>query len=227
MIQSWRGLRAVVVGAQGGVGQAITRELMQRGAAIAAMVRRPYPDPPPRLEVVLSPLSDPEAVRAACAEVARGPVDALFVASGAYAGGTPIEATPPDVFEHLLWTNARLPFYLLQGLLGPLRQAHGHAVLIGALAAEDPRAGQAAYAAAKSALHSMVRSAARELQGSGATVNALLPSVIDSQENRQAMPGRDPSQWVSPQGLAALAISLAEPWAKDLQGALIPVRGGL
>ncbi len=227
MTHSWHGLRAVVVGAQGGVGRAITEELLERGASTAAMVRRPYPDPPPGLEVVLSPLSDPAEVRAACAEAARGPVDALFIASGAYAGGTPIEATPPDVFEHLLWTNARLPFYLLQGLLGPLRQARGRAVVIGALAAEEPRAGQAAYAAAKSALHSMVRSAARELQGSGATVNALLPSVIDSPANRQAMPGRDPSQWVSPDRLAALALALAEPWAGDLQGALIPVRGDL
>lgn len=227
MSETWQGRRAVVVGAQGGVGQAICRALGERGATIVAMVRRPYPDPPAGLEVLLSPLSDPQAVLRACREAARDPIDALFIASGAYAGGTPIEATSPEVFEQLLWTNARLPFYLLQGLLGPLRDAKGRAVLIGALAAEEPRAGQAAYAASKSALHSMVRSAARELQGSGATINALLPSVIDSPENRRAMPQRDASQWVTPERLAELALSLAAPCCADLQGTLIPVRGGL
>ncbi len=219
--------RAVVVGAQGGVGQAICDALRRRGASIVAVVRRPYPDIPAGLEVVLSPLDSPQAVLAACAAAARGAVDALFVASGAYAGGTAIEDTPAETFDHLMWTNAGLPFYVLKGLIGPLRSSRGHAVLIGALAAAEPRSGQAAYAASKAALHSMVRSAGRELQGSGATVNALLPSVIDSTGNRRAMPQRDPSQWVSPLRLAELALSLAEPAALDLQGALIPVRGGL
>ncbi len=227
MSESWHGRRAVVVGAQGGVGKVISQKLRQRGAHVVAMVRKPYTDPAADLEVVLSPLSDQASVLEACRQVARGPVDALFVASGAYAGGTAIEATPADVFEHLLWTNARLPYYLLQGLVGPLREQKGRAVLIGALAAEEPRAGQAAYAMAKAALHSMVRSAGRELQGSGATINALLPSVIDSPENRQAMPKTDPSLWVSPGRLAELALTLADPAARDLQGALIPVRGRL
>jgi NAD(P)-dependent dehydrogenase (short-subunit alcohol dehydrogenase family) len=225
--ESWHGRRAVVVGAQGGVGSLITQKLRERGAHVVAMVRKAYTDPAKDLQVVLSPLADQPSVAEACRQVARGPVDALFVASGAYAGGSSIEATPPDVFERLLWTNARLPYYLLQGLLGPLRDRKGRAVLIGALAAEDPRAGQAAYAMSKAALHSMVRSAARELQGSGATINALLPSVIDGPENRDAMPRTDPALWVSPERLADLSLSLAEASASDLQGALIPVRGGL
>ncbi len=227
MSESWSGLRAVVVGAQGTVGGAITRALRESGARVATMVRKPYVDPVPGLEVIVSPLADPLQVREACRQAAQGPVDALFIASGAYAGGKVIDATPPDVFEHLLWTNARLPFYLLQGLLGPLRERKGRAVLIGALAAEEPRSGQAAYAMAKSALHSMVRSAARELQGSGAAINALMPSVIDTPANRLAMPQADPALWVSPARLAELALSLAAPSATGLQGALIPVRGGL
>lgn len=226
-MDSWGTRRAVVVGAQGGVGQAICDGLRRRGASIVAVVRRPYSVIPSGCEVVLSPLDSPQAVLAACAAAALGAVDALFVASGAYAGGTAIEDTEAETFERLMWTNAGLPFYVLKGLLGPLRNARGHAVLIGALAAEEPRSGQAAYAASKSALHSMVRSAGRELQGSGATVNALLPSVIDGAENRRAMPQRDPAQWVSPVRLAELALSLAEPAALDLQGALIPVRAGL
>jgi len=227
MVEAWRDRRAIVVGAQGGVGQAIAAALLRQGAQVVAMVRRPYDKEPQGAQVVVSPLSGPAEVREACREAARGPVHGLFVASGAYAGGPPIEATPADVFEQLLWSNARLPFYLLQELLGPLRRAQGRAVLIGALAAEEPRAGQAAYALSKAALHSMVRSAGRELQGTGATVNALLPSVIDSAANRQAMPDRDPGQWVRPERLAELALALGEPWARDLQGALIPVRGGL
>ncbi len=227
MKDTWQGRRAVVVGAQGSVGQAICDALAQRGARIVAMVRRPYAETPAApAEVVLSPLGDPDAVLAACREAARGPVDALFVASGAYAGGA-TAATPSETYLRLMWTNAGLPFFLLQGLLDPLQAAGGKAVLLGALAAEEPRAGQAAYAASKSALHSIVRSAARELQGTGARVNALLPAVIDSAENRRAMPQRDPTQWVSPKRLAELALALAGPLADDLQGALIPVRGAL
>ena len=220
----WSERRAVVLGAQGSLGQAIVAALAAREARVCVVVRRTWTAEPQPAEVVLSDLSRPTAVTDACRRAAEGPVDALFVASGAFAGGRNLAETSPEVFEGLVWANLRLPFYAMRELLGPLRAARGRAVLIGALAATDPRAGQAAYAATKAALHSMVQAAARELEGSGAAVNALLPTVIDTPANRRAMPGRDPSEWIPPAHLAEIALRVAEPGAAVPNGALMPVR---
>jgi len=84
-----------------------------------------------------------------------------------------------------------------------------------------------AYAASKQAVHKLTESLAAELAGSDCTVNAVLPSIIDTPANRADMPDADFAQWVKPEALARVIRFLAGPDARSLSGALIPVsRGG-
>jgi NAD(P)-dependent dehydrogenase (short-subunit alcohol dehydrogenase family) len=87
--------------------------------------------------------------------------------------------------------------------------------------------GMGAYAASKSGVHRLTEALAEELADSGVTVNAILPSIIDTPTNRKDMPDADFSQWVKPQAIADVILFLASPAARAVTGALIPVtRGG-
>ena len=82
-----------------------------------------------------------------------------------------------------------------------------------------------AYAASKSAVHRLTESLAEELKLKGVTVNAVLPSIIDTPANRADMPKADFDRWVAPAELAAVILFLASDEASAVTGALIPVSG--
>jgi NAD(P)-dependent dehydrogenase (short-subunit alcohol dehydrogenase family) len=82
-----------------------------------------------------------------------------------------------------------------------------------------------AYAASKAGVHSLTQALAEELKGDGVTVNAVLPSIIDTPTNRADMPKADFASWVRPAELAAVMLFLASEEASALTGALIPVTG--
>ena len=102
----------------------------------------------------------------------------------------------------------------------------GRIVNIGAGAALKADAGMGAYAASKSAVHRLTESLAAELSGEDVTVNAVLPSIIDTPTNRADMPTADFGKWVQPQAIADVILFLTSPAARSVTGALIPVTRG-
>ena len=82
-----------------------------------------------------------------------------------------------------------------------------------------------AYAASKAGVHSLTQALAEELKGDGVTVNAVLPSIIDTPTNRADMPKADFATWVRPDELAAVMLFLASEEASAVTGALLPVTG--
>jgi NAD(P)-dependent dehydrogenase (short-subunit alcohol dehydrogenase family) len=113
--------------------------------------------------------------------------------------------------------KAALPYLLESGA--------GRIINVGAQSALHAASGFGPYAAAKSAVHRMTESLADELKLRGVTVNAVLPSIIDTPMNRRDMPKADFSRWVAPADLAAVMLFLASDEAKAVTGALIPVSG--
>lgn len=105
------------------------------------------------------------------------------------------------------------------------RSAAGRIVNVGSAAALKAGLGMGAYAAAKSAVHSLTQALAEELKGDNVTVNAVLPSIIDTPTNRVDMPNADVSSWVAPADLAAVMLFLASEAATAITGALVPVTG--
>jgi NAD(P)-dependent dehydrogenase (short-subunit alcohol dehydrogenase family) len=122
--------------------------------------------------------------------------------------------------------NLKTALFACQGALPYLTESgSGRIVNVGAQSALHPGSGFGAYAASKSAVHRLTESLADELKLRGVTVNAVLPSTIDTPANRRDMPKADFDRWVKPADLAAVMLFLASDEAKVVTGALIPVSG--
>jgi NAD(P)-dependent dehydrogenase (short-subunit alcohol dehydrogenase family) len=106
-----------------------------------------------------------------------------------------------------------------------LSSRSGRIINVGALAALKAGAGMGAYTASKAGVHRLTESLAAELKDQRITVNAILPSIIDTPANRADMPKADFSTWVTTESLAGVILFLASEQAKDITGALLPVKG--
>jgi len=106
-----------------------------------------------------------------------------------------------------------------------LKQKHGAIVNVASKAALDHGAGAAAYAASKAAALALMDSLAAEVKGTGVRVNTILPSIIDTEANRKAMPGADFAKWPKPQEIARVILFLCSDDAKVIHGAAVPVYG--
>jgi NAD(P)-dependent dehydrogenase (short-subunit alcohol dehydrogenase family) len=156
----------------------------------------------------------------------RGPIDILVNAVGGYAGGTPLWDLDPRVFEQMLALNLRSGYVLARALVpSMIKRGSGAIVNVASRAAVDHAAGAAAYAASKAAAVAMMDSLAAELKGTGVRANSVLPSIIDTEANRRAMPGADFSKWPKPEEIAKVILFLCSNEAKLINGAAIPVYG--
>jgi len=157
---------------------------------------------------------------------AHSRLDVLVNAIGGYAGGTPLWLTSPEVFDRMLALNLRAGFVLSRAVVPVmLKQGSGSIVNVSAKAALDHAAGAAAYAASKAASLAMTDCLAADLKGTGVRVNSILPSIIDTEANRQAMPGADFSKWPKPEQIADVILFLSGDGAALIHGAAIPVYG--
>lgn len=218
---------AVVGGGGGALGRAVSERLLLDGWPVVVAARHePRPAIPGALFVACD-LSDPGAVEALGARVrAEGEWAAVVNTSGGYAGDLGHAVTEDD-------RAARLEL----NLLGPWRLAAagarameaqgggGRIVNVLGRAAVEVAAGQAVYQVAKAALLRLTQVMAVELRDSGITVNAVLPSIMDTPSNRRDMPDADHSLWVPTARVAAAVAWLLSPDADQVSGAAVPVYG--
>jgi NAD(P)-dependent dehydrogenase (short-subunit alcohol dehydrogenase family) len=153
-------------------------------------------------------------------------LDILVNAVGAYAGGTPLWEVDSAVFDRMLALNLRSS-YVLARVVVPvmLKQGHGAILIVASRSAFDHAAGAAAYAASKAAAVAMIDSLAADLRGTNVRANSILPSIIDTEANRKAMPGADYSKWPKPEDIARVILFLCSDDAKLVHGAAVPVYG--
>lgn len=199
----------LLAGATGQLGQALARQLHQRGARLGIAVRKPYEVdsvakalPRERVLVGCVPPQDGEAAAgfAKGTKDAFGPIDAFFCTAGAFRHG-PVGRDPAPELADLLEANLLTPRNLARAVVSPmLRRRTGSMVFVGAAAVGGPGGeGMVNYLASKAALHEWVRALAVEVKHQGVRIAAVLPTVIDTPANRAAMPDADPSQWQSVQ----------------------------
>jgi NAD(P)-dependent dehydrogenase (short-subunit alcohol dehydrogenase family) len=106
-----------------------------------------------------------------------------------------------------------------------LKQRAGAILNVASRSALDHAAGAAAYAASKAAAVAMIDSLAADLRGTGVRANSILPSIIDTEANRKAMPGANYANWPKPEDIARVIIFLCSDDAKLVHGAAVPVYG--
>ncbi|MGD9980739.1 MAG: SDR family NAD(P)-dependent oxidoreductase [Hyphomonadaceae bacterium] len=170
-------------------------------------------------------LTNAEAAAAAinAARDAGGAIHALFNIAGGFAWSK-VENADAGLWDAMYAMNTKTALNASRAALPHLIAAKGAIVNVGAFGALKAGAGFGPYAASKQGVHKLTEALAEELKGK-VRVNAVLPSILDTAQNRRDMPKADFSTWVQPNALATVMLFLASDDARDITGALIPVTG--
>jgi len=226
----------LVTGGTGALGTAVLRELLGSGARVVSTWIAPERrdrvseelGSQELLELVEADLTTDDGPRAAVeAAVSGPPLAALVNLVGGFAAGGRAHEAPPDEIERMLELNLMTAYRATRAALpAMLQQGGGSIVCVGAKAALEPFSGAAGYIASKAAVIAFVRALAAEYRDDGIRANAVLPSVIDTPANREAMPDADQSKWVPPVEIARVIRFLCSPDSTPTSGAAIPVYGG-
>ena len=228
---------AIVAGGTGGLGRAVSLAFLEEGAKVVVTYRNQKEFETLRsaagangssLEGRSADVTDETAVRQLIDDVLAkyGRVDALVNTVGGYVGGVNLWETDPKLFDQMLTLNLRSGYVLARAVVpAMLKQKRGAIVNIAAKAAVDHAAGAAAYAASKAGAVAMMDSLAAEVKGTGVRVNSILPSIIDTEINRKAIPRADFAKWPKPEDIARVILFLCSDEAKVIHGASMPVYG--
>jgi NAD(P)-dependent dehydrogenase (short-subunit alcohol dehydrogenase family) len=218
----------VITGAFGALGRAVAEAAAVSGARLALIDHAADgPAPEGALKLGGVDLTDAEQAGAAIDAAADrlSGIDALINIAGGFAWET-VGGGSSETWYGLYRLNVLTATNASRAAIPHLkRSAGGRIVNVGANAALKVAMGMGAYAASKAGVHALTQSLAEELKGDRVTVNAVLPSIIDTPANRKDMPDADPALWVAPADLAAVMLFLASPEARAVTGALIPVTG--
>jgi NAD(P)-dependent dehydrogenase (short-subunit alcohol dehydrogenase family) len=218
----------VVTGALGALGKVVVEEALSRGAHVAGVdhAASQLAATPNRLELGGVDLTDAAAAKQAIdAAVAHfGRMDVLINIAGGFAYETVAEGDPAT-WPRLYALNVMTAVNACRAAIPHLTASSSARIInIGAISALQANTGMGPYAASKAGVHRLTEALAAEHKGK-ITVNAVLPSIIDTAANRASMPNADISKWVTPKELADVILFLASDAASAITGALLPVTG--
>ena len=237
MNQRFSGAVSLVTGGTGGLGRAVSLAFLEEGARVAVTYRdQGEMDELKRLSGGNSAslagyrldVTDEGALGQLVEQTVNqfGHLDALANTIGAYAGGAKLWEAESGSFDRMLTLNLRSGHAILRAVVpAMLKQGRGAIVNVSSRAAVDHAGGAAGYVASKAAAVAMIDSLAADLKGTGVRVNTILPSIIDTEANRKAMPNADFAQWPKPEDIARVILFLCSDDARLIHGASVPVYG--
>jgi NAD(P)-dependent dehydrogenase (short-subunit alcohol dehydrogenase family) len=224
------GKTCLVTGAAGNLGRAVAQAFAAEGASLILMdhaeehLRSAYGSEGSGRRFALADLRDAQSVARAIPVGTR--IDILCNIAGGFRMGQPVHETSDETWDLMLGLNARSVLNCARAVVpGMLAAGGGKIINVGAIAALSGKANMAAYIASKSAVIRLTESMSAELRDKGINVNCVLPSIIDTPQNRADMPKADPRRWVAPEALAEVVLFLASDSARAIHGAAIPVSG--
>jgi NAD(P)-dependent dehydrogenase (short-subunit alcohol dehydrogenase family) len=219
--------RIAVTGGFGALGAATVRAALDAGARVVAIDRADPPAAGLGQAVCIGgvDLADTDGAKDAidAAAEALGGLDALVNIAGTFRYETLAEGSI-DTWDLLYRINLRTAVAASHAALKHLHSG-GRIVNIGAASALKAGAGVGAYTASKAGVMRFTEALAEELKSRDITVNAVLPSILDTLPNRRDMPDAKFERWVQPQQLAGIIMFLLGEQAAAITGALIPVTG--
>jgi NAD(P)-dependent dehydrogenase (short-subunit alcohol dehydrogenase family) len=232
---TFSGEHVLIAGGTGALGRAVVRAFLDEGASILVTYRKQEELERLRQEAgadagridsrlldVTNQAAVAEMISDTIAKHAR--LDAMVNTVGGYAAGSTLWEMDPGVLDQMLRLNLCSGYVLSRAIVPVmLKQGHGAIVNVAARAAIDHAAAAAAYAASKAAAVAMIDSLAADLKGTGVRANSLLPSIIDTEANRKAMPKADFGKWPKPADIASVILFLCSDKARLINGASILV----
>ena len=218
----------VVTGASGALGKVVAEVALARGARVAGVdyAASQIAATPDRIEFGGVDLSDAAQARKAIDDAAShfGRLDALVNIAGGFAYETVAEGDP-RTWQRMYALNVLTALNASRSAIPHLNASPSARIVnVGAMGALQAGSGMGAYAASKAGVHRLTEALAAEWKGK-ITVNAVLPSTIDTAANRASMPKADFGKWVTPQELADVILFLVSDAASAVTGALLPVSG--
>jgi NAD(P)-dependent dehydrogenase (short-subunit alcohol dehydrogenase family) len=227
---NFRGKTCLITGAAGNLGRAVAGAFGADGASLILMdhqkdhLQSAYGIEGEGKQFALADLRDAQSVARALPAGIR--IDILCNIAGGFRMGQPVHETPDEVWDLMLGLNAKSVINCARAVVpGMLARGQGKIVNVAALAGLSGKANMGAYIASKSAVIRLTESMSAELRDKGINVNCILPSIIDTPQNRADMPKADPRRWVAPEALADVVLFLASDAARAIHGAAIPVAG--
>ena len=223
----------MITGAAGNLGRAVAQAFASHGAKLVLIDRQidglqaEFRDLDRHLLLQVDLLHQEDATAAGQATVDRfGRIDVLCNVAGGFRMGEAVHETSESTWDFLLGLNAGSVLHMAQAVVPHMLAAgNGKIVNVAAFAAQRGGAQRGAYAASKSVVVRLTESMAAELRDAGINVNCVLPTIIDTPDNRASMPTADPRQWVAPEDLANVILFLASQEARAIHGAALPVAG--
>lgn len=224
-----RGQRALITGGTGGLGVAVTRSLIARGARVTLTyvderARKAFEDTLPAnasIDLVNIDVTDEAAMQALVGRI--GTLEILTHLVGGFAAG-PTADFSMQTLRQQLEVNLTSAFVACKAALSNMQRAgYGRIVCVGARTANEGGGGAVAYAAAKAGVIALTRAIGDETRNTDITANSIVPAIIDTPANRVASPTADRSNWSSPESIASIICFLASKTAGHLRGAALPV----
>jgi NAD(P)-dependent dehydrogenase (short-subunit alcohol dehydrogenase family) len=230
--------RAVLVtGGTGALGTAVVQAFVHAGARVTVSwvveaerdaLREELGAAAKRVKLERADVTDPDAVAALCVTATEptGRLDVLAQLVGGFAFA-PITETEPKTWHKMIALNATSTFLCAREAVKCMRPHGGRIVTVAAVpAVARGAANMSAYAAAKAAVLNLTQSLSKEVVGDGITVNAIVPSTIDTPANRAAMPDADTATWLAPAAIAEVVLWLAGEAAGIVTGTAVMLSKG-
>ncbi|QCJ46420.1 SDR family oxidoreductase [Haloprofundus sp. MHR1] len=223
---------AVVTGASGALGSAVAEAFRDAGATVAACdVVEPSNDDArldagDGIEFYKADFTDEAAVSETMEQIAddHGRIDYLANIAGTWRGGSPIEETEVDTFDFLFDVNLKTMFLASKHAIPHLKDEEGAIVSVSARSSLEGGEGDGIYRASKAGVRLLTETIAEENKGT-VRANAVMPSVIDTPQNREMMEDADFDKWVKPEEIARVVMFLCSDGAAVTSGAAVPVYG--
>jgi len=225
----------MVTGAGGNIGQAVARRFAAAGAKVVLVGRSESELTAVAQElngmVGVADVTDPASLDALVKQVegSYGKIDALAHTVGGYNAGTPVHESGLDVWDKMMNLNARSVYVSCGRVAKHMvdNKVNGRIIAILAKNAYKGTNNHAAYSASKAAAQRILESMAAELGKLGITVNGIVPSTIDTPQNRAGSPNADYSKWVKPEEIADAILFLASDESRAINGVSLDISGGL
>lgn len=154
----------------------------------------------------------------------HGRIDILVNVVGSYIGGKSVIELEESDWDKMIDINLKSAFLISKHVIPLMISNHyGKIVHISSLAGAKADGNDSAYAASKAGLIRFVESASKEVRKSNININCILPSIIDTEANRTAIPTADFSKWINPEDLANVIMFLCSDDSKIINGSAIPI----
>ncbi len=227
----------LVTGGTGALGREVCHAFLKAGALLATtyvidseipVLESKIGDLKKNIFLIKKDLGNEKDALALVSDVVKkyGRIDVLANVIGGYMAGKPVTEIDEKDWDTMMNLNLKTAFLLSKHVVAQMiRQSGGKVIHTAARPGLKGGGNDAAYVASKSGVIRLVESLAEEVKSKGINVNCILPSIIDTEPNRKAMPNADFSKWVKPSEIARVILFLASEDSRPINGTAIPVFG--